>query len=146
MAQRGSPPARWFNYPFNSGRQPLVSISGLVLHTLHVASRVPPAELEKEWLDHLPEVMPADVGENQYFDTPTVSEGLANDYYVQVKLPWVIAATADAYWSGSLFQRARASVFLQRALTQKSVQAADTLMSWWRAELLIGMRHALSQM
>lgn len=145
LAKRGGQPARWFNYPFHSQRQTSLSISGLVLHTLHDASRAPLATLDKEWLDHLPEVIPADMGEKQYLDTPTI-EGLANDYYVQIVLPWVLAATADAYGNGSPFQRARALVFLKRALTQKSVQAADTLDSWWRAELLIGMRHALSKM
>lgn len=59
-----------------------------------------------------------------------LKDGDANDDFVQIRLPWLLIGTADAYRN--------ALAWLEEALDQRSVVTADTTPdNWWRAELLL---------
>ena len=68
------------------------------------------------------------------------------DGFVHIRLPWLLAATADAYANGSLLQRVEALAWLERVLADETVIKSDTRPeNWWRAELLYGFRYVLQR-
>jgi hypothetical protein len=70
--------------------------------------------------------------DHPYFYIKT-KDGWGNDYFVQIRLPWLLIGTADAYRYGSVIQRAKALAWLEEALDQRNVVTADTTPdNWWR--------------
>jgi len=145
LSHREPSAARWKDYPLQRDGIVSESISGVALHALHMWVPNALTQLDKLWLDTLPKLpIPVDEADRVYRYYRT-QDGLANDDYVQIKLPWLLVATADAYPSGDLLQRAKALRWLDEALDQRSVQDADTKPeNWWRAELLFALRYVLS--
>ncbi len=137
--------ARWKPYPRLALSVPSESVSGTVLHALHVAGAHNLAQLDRQWLDSLPAtIVTADQDEKNFVVLRT-SSGEAVDHFVQIKLPWMLAATIDAFANGDVRQRARALEWIEQTLDHPSVAAAETQPeSWWRAELLYALRHASS--
>ena len=135
-----SPGARWKLYPNEANSPQSESVSGLVLYVLHAAEAQAIEDVDQEWLDNLPasDLEPAAV-ENQYFEL-RAEDGISIDHFVQVRLPWILAATAKAYRSGTARQKARTLAWLERVIEQPSVRSADTnSLNWVRAELLLGL-------
>jgi hypothetical protein len=117
------------------------------LHALHMVSPNSLRDLDKEWLDNLLPIPPtASDADNPYHwirirDKPNYPE---LDAFVQIKLPWMLVATVDAYPSGTVLQRVTALQWLESALQQPTVVNADTQPNnWWRAELLYGLKYVL---
>jgi hypothetical protein len=137
--------ARWKPYPRLSSSVESQSISGLVLHALHLAAPDRVSAIDKEWIEHLPiTATAASDGENYYVEMEgTVPRAI--DHFVQIKVPWMLIATVDAYPSGDLFQRAKALNWMEKVLSHDSVAIADgdEKSYWWRAELLYGLRYLL---
>jgi hypothetical protein len=66
--------------------------------------------------------------------------------FTQIKLPWLLIATADAYANGSLLQRVKALSWIEQVLAQDGVTNSDTEPdNWWRAEVLYALRYVLEQ-
>ena len=139
--------ARWKSYPKLNVNTESESISGLVLHALHLSVPGQVASIDREWLESLPfKAVGASDGENYYIDMKS-KDFEAIDHFVQLKAPWMMIATVDAYASGTTFQRAKALRWLEATLGHESYSVADAdEKNWWRAELLYGMRYVLKSM
>jgi hypothetical protein len=136
--------ARWKPYPNLSSSNESESISGLVLHALHISVPAQMTVLDKEWIESLPGTLikPSD-RENYYIDMKGKS-GLNIDHFVQIKLPWMLIATVDAFSNGDVFERTKALLWLEMNIDQKSVVNSDGIKdNWWRAELLYALRYTL---
>jgi hypothetical protein len=135
---------RWKDYPLNPNGRFSESISGAALHALHMTSPDKLSSIDQDWLDNLPSRAPSasDAEHDDYWIDS--KDGSHIDGYTHPKLPWMLVATVDAYPSGSILQRARALQWLESAVQQQSVVAADTHpTNWWRAELLYALKYLL---
>jgi hypothetical protein len=138
------PNARWKPYPYMTTSAVSESISGLAMHALHATTPENMAVIDREWLDNLPR-RPISVSEheNSYVLVSTKA-GVSIDHFVQIKLPWLLVATVDAFPNGDVIQRARATGWLETQLNQADVLAADTVaQNWWRAEVLYSLFRTL---
>jgi hypothetical protein len=136
--------ARWLDYP--EGERTL-SVSGLIVHVLHQCGRQGLEDLDREWLSNLPGVIPTatekEASNKTIYDKNGRRVGTDDSrYYV---LPWLIAATADAYPSGSDVQRASAREWISSALRRRGgVQEGikvDGSDDWIAAELLYALAY-----
>jgi hypothetical protein len=136
--------ARWKGYPQMPSSAESESISGLALHALHLAAPERAVSLDNDWISSLPDrAIAASDGENNYVELEGAN-GRAIDTYVQLKLPWMLVATVDAYPQGDLLHRVRAMEWLERSLNHQSVVNAEaTDSTWWRAELLYSLNYVL---
>lgn len=134
--------AKWKPYPNMANSKVSDSISGLVLHTLHVADPSGLRDLDQDWLSSLP---PAPPEASSYEDNYVEMRGSNNermDRFQQIRLPWMLIATVDAYSSGGIFQKARARNWIDAALSEHSVLTADAnTNNWWRAEFLYALKY-----
>jgi hypothetical protein len=136
--------ARWKGYPEMPLSAESESISGLALHALHLAAPERAVSLDNDWISSLPDrVIAASDGENTYVELEGV-HGRAIDHTVQLKLPWMLVATVDAYPQGDLLHRVHAMEWLENSLNHQSVVNADSVdAAWWRAELLYSLNYVL---
>jgi hypothetical protein len=134
--------ARWKPYPNLLSSSISGSISGLALHTLHLAAPEQAADVDQAWLDNLPaSAVPASLGENYYVEIKQ-SATRQVDHFVQLTMPWMLIATVDAYPNGNLLQKARALSWIERTIAHESVKNADAEQeNWWRGELLIALNY-----
>jgi hypothetical protein len=134
--------SRWKDYPFHEKGANSDSLSGLAMHALHLTASDSIKQLKKEWLDNLPSKVPAAGERSQSYVWVRRVGAPVNDALIQIALPWMLIATADAYGAGNYRQRTRALLWMERALYQESVIRADTQVdNWWRAELLLALRY-----
>lgn len=132
--------ARWKDYP--SGRE-MWSISGLALHVLHVTNRYDLDELDRLWLRNLPASIPRP--DDFEISAKTVfrrqNEPIQTDETRYYTLPWLIAATIDAYPKGNIVERAFALAWLERAFEARPLELlkADDSDEWIVALLLIAL-------
>lgn len=136
--------ARWKPYPNLSASSESESISGLVLHALHLSVPTQMSELDNEWIANLPSplIKPSD-GEN-YFISMEGTNGLLIDHFVQIKLPWLLIATVDAFPNGDMLDRAKSLLWPENTLNQESVLNADSIKdNWWRSEFLYALKYML---
>ena len=120
------------------------SISGVVLHALHQTATGRLRQIDSEWLDSLPETLLSASDADHTYIWYKSKEAWTNDDYVQIRLPWLLVGTVDAYENGSVLQRAKALLWIEDALAQPSIATADTTVeNWWRAEILFGLRYVL---
>lgn len=145
LIAKREPRARWKDYPLNPSGKVSESISGLVLYALHTVSPGKLGRIDQEWLDSLPSSPPSASDADKDYYWIESKDGTYLDGYVQVKLPWMLIATVDAYPSGNTLQRASTLQWLEFALQQQSVVAADIEpTNWWRAELLYALKYVAS--
>jgi hypothetical protein len=142
----------WKDYPLNEAGKDSVSLSGLVMHALHLTAPDSIEQLKKDWLYNLPSahicrnhfdrVPDANAREQSFFGVKLRVGDSVSEAFVQLTLPWMLIATADAYSAGNHFERTRALLWMERALDQESVIHADTQVNnWWRAEFLLALRY-----
>jgi hypothetical protein len=140
--------AKWRSYP-NKSDSPKVSesISGLVLHTLHVAGISDLRYHDRNWLSGLPREPPEALELEPNFIELRGSNIERIDHFSQVKLPWMLIATVDAYPSGDIFQKGRARSWIDAALSKPSVLTADAdANNWARAEVLYALKYLGSRL
>jgi hypothetical protein len=144
LAQKRQSNARWKAYPNLQSNSESDSLSGLAVHALHITRPDLIGEIYEDWLDNLPQSpVPASLGENTYVEIKRVGT-VQIDHFVQLKMPWMLIATVDAYGNGSIFQKVRALTWIERTLSHESIKNADTEpKNWWRAELLIALNYVL---
>jgi len=137
--------AKWKPYPnMAKSDSPKVSesISGLVLHTLHVAGISDLRYLDRNWLSGLPSEPPEALDMEYNFTELRGSNTERIDHFSQMKLPWMLIATVDAYPSGDIFQKGRARSWVDAALSKRSVLTADAdPNNWARAEVLYALKY-----
>ena len=140
--ERHGSKSRWKDYPLNEKGKNSDSLSGLVMHALHLTASDSITQLKKDWLDNLPSIPLAD-DKSQNFVWVTLRVGAPiKDESVHITLPWTLIATADAYAAGNIFERTRALLWMERALDQEAVIHAETQVeNWWRAEFLLALRY-----
>jgi len=135
--------ARWKFYPADPKSKPSVSVSGAVLHALHVLGTPNLARIDALWLDALPRGVVAE-SEMEYHVVPTTPV-VAIDHIEQIKLPWTLMATVDAYPNGNWMQKSHALHWMEAALRDPRVTSSpeNENRSWWRAELLYALRYSV---
>jgi hypothetical protein len=117
---------RWKDYPLYGAGKDSDSLSGLVMHALHLTASDSVQQLKKEWLYNLPPKVPDANAQTQSFFVVKLRDGSsASEGFVQIALPWMLIATADAYSAGNYFERTRALLWMEHALNQESVIHAD---------------------
>lgn len=135
--------ARWYDYPNNTKRIESVSVSGLVLNLLHeIYSDKELKEIDQQWLNDLE------------YSLTSASEAEISDVYIQLetgdldfdktrhyKLPWALMATTDAYFNGSLLQKAKALRWIERIIRAELADSSVLAHNWIAAELLISLKH-----
>ena len=132
---------RWKDYPLNEKGEDSDSLSGLVMHALHLTASDSIIGLKKEWLGHLADKPPLHNSVSSVWVTPRMGDRFT-DNSTQITLPWMLIATADAYAAGDNVERARALLWMERALDQDAVMQIDThVQNWWRAEFLLALRY-----
>lgn len=145
LAQHMSSPARWKNYPNLASGQESESVSGVTLHALHVANVLATDNLDQQWLDRLPgRQVSASDGEDNYVELRT-ADRVYFDHFVQIKLPWLLIGTLDAFHGGNIWQQSRALHWIEGEMDDRSVAAAYSVDDgWWRAELLRALNTTLA--
>jgi hypothetical protein len=148
LAARQPAAARWRDYPEG---QPGLSVSALVLHTLHAVGASTGADdleaIDRQWLDALP----ADPPPPRRFEASNRMVHSMSDVPLQsddtryYELPWCLVATLDAYPAASLPERLTTLRWLDRAfrgLESGDQVRGDTDDAWIAAELLIALKRA----
>jgi hypothetical protein len=135
--------ARWKFYPLDVASKTSVGVSGTVLYTLHAVEASGLEAVDQAWLDSLPQDA-AGESDTEYRVVPTQPVPSTNAIEM-IRAPWALAATAEAYPSGTLLQRAEALRWTEELLSDPRIARAAEVetRSWWRAELLFGLRHTL---
>ena len=133
---------KWKPYPNMANSKVSDSVSGLVLHTLHVADPSGLRDLDRDWLSSLPRDPPEATAMEGDFVVLRGSNIARIDHFKQIELPWMLIATVDAYPSGDVSEKGRARNWIDAALSEHSVLTADaTTNEWWRAELLYALKY-----
>ena len=133
---------KWKPYPNMANSKVSDSVSGLVLHTLHVADPSGLRDLDRDWLSSLPRDPPEATAMEGDFVVLRGSNIARIDHFKQIELPWMLIATVDAYPSGDVFEKGRARNWIDAALSEHSVLTADaSTNNWWRAELLYALKY-----
>jgi len=146
LSQREQKFPRWKDYPLLRNGAISESISGVVVHALHQAIPDQMTQIDRAWLSALPSRVVSPKESDRIYIGYDTRQGYANDDFVQVILPWMLVATADAYNNGNVAQRAKALVWLEESLSQESILEADTTPeNWWRAELLFALNYLLER-
>ena len=135
LIAKREPRARWKDYPLNPSGKVSESISGLVLYALHTVSPGKLGRIDQEWLDSLPSSPPSASDADKDYYWIESKDGTYLDGYVQVKLPWMLIATVDAYPSGNTLQRASALQWLRICAA-----AAERCCRRHRADQLVACR------
>ena len=140
--------SRWKDYPLVRSGKLSESISGVVLHALHMTMpQEQLGQLDSGWLDGLPATTVKVTDADHPYVWLKTKDGVdENDDFVQIRLPWLVIGTADAYRNGGIIQRAKALAWLEQSIAQDDVLAADTTPdNWWRAELLLSLGYVLER-
>jgi hypothetical protein len=139
--------ARWKAYPNMTDSVESESISGVALHALHLAVPTETPEIDRAWLRSLPDgSTAADAMENYDVEIRSGQQRRGVDHFVQLKLPWMMIATVDAFGNGSLPDRAAALNWIDASLDDRTVHDADKdTNNWWRSELLYSLAYLLAR-
>jgi hypothetical protein len=138
--------ARWPDYP-NAGPtlgKEMIGISGLVVHVLHRLG-ADTRQIDAEWMSDLPADIPkpSDYDANPVFVTMPINN-FVQDNARQLRLPWTIIATVDAYQNGTLSDRARANKWFRQFTNQIGPQVGpmmSNMTAWAASELTIALRY-----
>ena len=135
--------ARWQSFPYLVGSPQSESVSGLIVHALHRAQGPDTSEIDHEWLASMP-MRDIEASSLETYYTQLGGEGkeATIDHFAQVREPWIIIATVDAYPHGSALERGRALDWLNARTEPHELAKVDKVAStWWRAELLMGLAY-----
>ena len=132
--------ARWQTHPGAPVPESHDAVSAFALHVLHQVGGSDLTDVDRAWLDALPtQNLEPTSRDNHYIILPYGNRSNI-DRISDVRLPWILLGTADAYASGTPAQKARTLNWIERALRDPSVRTADTQgFDWMRAELLLGL-------
>lgn len=132
--------ARWRLHPNGPDPDGSETVSALVIYVLHEVGVKHLQDVDRAWINSLPvdDLAPSSL-EKHYIVLPYGNRSVI-DHVVQIRLPWILLATAKTYPSGSPAQKARIMNWLERVLLNPDVQTVDTHgVEWVRAEVLVGL-------
>lgn len=135
--------ARWYDYPANDPHIKSISLSGLVLHTLHACgSPEMVREADPRWLDALPDGV-TDASDTDVSNTYIELAGgeLDFDRTRHYKLQWQLVATVDAYAAGNRMQKAAALQWIEAILKPGLASPDVRNKNWVSAELLYALKY-----
>jgi hypothetical protein len=135
--------ARWKAHPNAPMSDTPETLSGFVLHVLHQVGSLDLTDVDRAWLDALPHqhLKPSDL--DKHYTVLQSGHRSKIDHIVEIRLPWILLGTADAYASGTAAQKARTLSWIEAVLRDPEVRGADTEgVEWVRAEVLIGIAEA----
>lgn len=138
---------RWKTYPYleeESDNPESDSVSGLIVHALNLSMPSNVEDINLQWLESLSnESLKND---REYFHVEIKIPGEADtaiDHFLQLKIPWMVIATVDAFYTGDIFQRSRAAEWLERALSDhRLLKDYERERGWWKAEALYALNYA----
>jgi len=132
--------ARWRAHPNAPATDVPEALSGFVLHVLHQASALDLTDVDRAWLDTLPQKDLEPTSLDKHYNVLQYGHRSAIDHIVDIRLPWILLATADAYANGTAQQKARTLNWIEQILRSPEVRGADTEgTDWVRAEVLLGI-------
>jgi hypothetical protein len=135
--------ARWKAHPSAPQTDTPDAQSGFVLHVLHQFGSLDLTDVDRAWLDALPQKDLDPSSLDRHYTILPYARSSAIDHFEDIRLPWILLATADAFPSGSVAQRARTLNWFENVLRNPEVRGADTQgFDWVRSELLIGIAEA----
>ena len=139
--ERHGSKSRWKDYPLNEKGKSSDSLSGLVMHALHLTASNSMTQLKKDWLDNLPSIpLAEDKSQNFVWSHPSWGshQGRVRSHYTAVdvdrnsrRLPcWqYIRPYARAPLDGTSFRSGAV------------IHAETQVENWWRAEFLLALRY-----
>ena len=117
LKSRATARARWADYPDSPGeRREYLGLSGFVLFALHRTGAQGLAALDREWMNALPDEVPALLADEASGRKVQVGKREYPDDTLYRTLPWTIVATVRAYPNASLSGKVRGARWLERAL------------------------------
>ena len=132
--------ARWKAHPNADGSAVPETLSGFVLHVLHKAGKMDLTDVDRAWLDTLPQKDLEPASLDKHYNVLQYGHRSAIDHIVEIRLPWILLGTADAYANGTAKQKARTLNWIEKILRSPEVRGADTEgTDWVRAEVLLGI-------
>ena len=135
--------ARWKAHPNLPGSTEPEVLSGFILHVLHEVGAADLADVDRSWLQTLPRANLNPNSLDTHYVVLQYGHSAAIDHFAEVRFPWILLATADAYASGTPAEKARTLSWFKRVLDNPEVRSADTEgVEWVRAEVLLGMAEA----
>jgi hypothetical protein len=112
-----------------------------VIHVLRALNGS--SQFDAAWLNNLPQAVPL-VWQNEAAkayvfrsDTQMTLDDVRHYQY-----PWMLRTTIDAYPRGDMFEKARALVWLEKALKRRITAEELRFETWTGAEILFALRHA----
>ena len=136
--------SRWKDYPFHEKGEKSDSLSGLVMHALHLTAPNSITQLKKDWLNKLElSKVPSSRERSQSFLWVRVRGGAPGQGLLRSNCATVdVDRNSGRVRCRQLLERTRALLWMERALNQESVIHADTQVdNWWRAEFLLALRY-----
>jgi len=137
--------ARWNEYPPESiaeKKEEFLAVSALVLYALRTTADV--REFDASWLAELPQLVPSatenETARGEVFRSATQ---LTLDEVRHYRFPWMLRATVDAFGAGTVWQKARATVWVENAFKRALSDDDFHREKWTMAEALFGIRHAI---
>ena len=147
MSQNTAGTARWTPYPpppigiFEKGEYP--GLSAFIMHLLRQVTGQ--TGFDRAWLDTLPIAVP-EFRENEIPKANLLAKGGALDDSRFYRFPWMLLVTVEAQANGSAYQRARALVWVERALKAPVTQADFGSEAWIAGEVLFALRQTAARL
>lgn len=136
--------ARWDDYPFAVERIESVSLSGLVVHALHVSGEGGYVQIDRLWLDEIPssDSLSLLTDERSSRAVDLAKGGFERDATRNYMFPWILIATADAYPNGDWSERAKGLGFVKRSVERLGeLRGRLRELPWTAAEFEIALRY-----
>lgn len=142
VAQNPSATGRWSPYPappvgiFEKGEYP--GLSAFVLHLLR--SVTGQQTFDRDWLDSLPIAVP-EFRDNEISKANLLAKaGSLIDDARFYRLPWMLLTTVETQTNGTAYQRARALVWVEKALSAPFTKSDFGSEAWIAGETLFVLR------
>jgi len=117
LKSRATARARWADYPDSpEERREYLGLSGFVLFALHRAGAPGLAALDREWMNGLPDEIPALHADEASGRKVQVGKREYPDDTLYRTLPWTIVATVHAYPNATIAGKVRGARWLERVL------------------------------
>ncbi len=129
---------QWSDYPrYDRYKILSPSLSGVMIHVFHETRKWresrptedPPwlQALDKRWLDELPNDIPRPTEADPSIARIATALGEIPDFIRHYELPWTLVGISHAYRHGSLFQKAMALRWVERALLEEEIVTEQVL-------------------
>jgi|GEM_PF-6635948 len=147
ISNREHEKGRWFDYPSSKSGQISLSLSGLAIYSLHQSAKLVNLDvinLDKEWVANLPENIPnAGSCEIPYIWVKGF-DGLNQDTFCQLTVPWLIIGTAAIYENVTPLEKLTINSWVDRVILESKITFSDNIAEHWkRAEIIIALRALL---